>query len=297
MYENKEFLAIHDFVNNLLKVNKLFDVIRIIDPIRNLIVYYNDLSEIGVPYFCNNFLNIDEKCENCISTRALNEDETYIKIQYEVDKIYMITAAKVSINRKEYLMEMIKDITISLVADLGEKEELKNIISDLNKKLVIDELTGVYNRRYINERLPEDIYNVDLNNKKISIIMADIDGFKEINDNFGHMAGDVVLKEVSNIIKKNIRNKHDWAARFGGDEFLIVVQNTNKDIAYMICEKIRRSITNKSFFCRDKEIKVTASFGAYTLEPNIENIEEVLKNVDENLYEAKRLGKNRTVSS
>lgn len=96
--------------------------------------------------------------------------------------------------------------------------------------------------------MPVDVSNNILENKPISIIMADIDFFKNINDTYGHLIGDKVIRDVANIINKNIRNSSDWLARYGGEEFLIVLSNTTGEGAYTVAEKIRTIIEKKSLY-------------------------------------------------
>ena len=230
----------------------------------------------------------------------MNENDTFIKIEYSDNRMYMVMASPVKLEEKEYIVEMIKDINeTGILTDLHGKSirETKEIISALNEKIIRDELTGAYNRRYVNERLPADIINAMMSNTTLSAIMLDIDNFKEINDTYGHMAGDTVLIELCKTIESKIRKGHDWVARYGGDEFLLVLTDADQNVAYKVCEKIRRAWSRRVMKHDNNIIRATVSIGSYTVAPGAKRFSEVMVEVDSNLYEAKRKGRNRTIAS
>lgn len=154
----------------------------------------------------------------------------------------MIMATPFDKRECNYVIETIKDVTNFKIIngmELKTIDEIQSTFNEMNKLIVTDELTECYNRRYINERLPVDINLAQSSNSDLSIAMVDIDYFKEINDKYGHLAGDFVLKEVSKIIKNNIRVKSDWIARYGGEEFLIVFNGTSKESAYNLLNRVK----------------------------------------------------------
>ena len=154
-----------------------------------------------------------------------------------------------------------------------------------------DYLTGVLTRRALFSRLK----SVDCKRSPYSVIMADIDNFKQINDTFGHQAGDRVLKELGKIFKENLR-RNDFVGRYGGEEFLIVLPDTVKENATFVAEKLRRLIENSYFNYPGK--RITVSFGvADCREVDCSKcLEKVIELADERLYKAKREGKNRVIS-
>jgi diguanylate cyclase (GGDEF)-like protein len=164
------------------------------------------------------------------------------------------------------------------------------------KKLATkDALTGIYNRRFIDERLPIDI-DICLENKEpISIIMADMDYFKRINDTFGHTTGDRVLRLFTKCIKKCMRNKKDWIARYGGEEFIICIPGASRKIALKIAKRMLDAINKKQFVHNEENINITASFGIATLYNERISAEEFLARADEKLYIAKETGRNKVV--
>lgn len=160
---------------------------------------------------------------------------------------------------------------------------------------MIDELTGLYNKRYLNKMLLIDINRNRLLGYPMCLIMADLDFFKQVNDTYGHEIGDKVLRDFADILKGAIRKGSDWAARYGGEEFLIVANNTDLEGGYKLAEKIRRLVEEKVFDYGGIKITITASFGVYCIKNTEIDIEKFIELADKNLYEAKRRGRNKTV--
>lgn len=292
--------GIEDITNCLSKIHKLFDIVRIIDPVEKKVIHYNDMNNGSNISNCYDFWRAGTSCCNCVSIRAMKEKDTFMKLEYKDGRVFMSMASPVQLEADEYIIEMIKDITeTGFITELAciNLKETRNIISQLNEKAITDELTGIYNRRYINEKLPADLYEAVHNKQTVSMMMVDIDCFKRINDTYGHKAGDTVLIELCKIMKSQIRENDDWIARYGGEEFLILLKNTNKEIAYKVSEKIRKALENQFIKYNDHMIQVTASIGTYTVEPGAKSCSEVLSIIDKNLYAAKSKGRNRTVSS
>ncbi len=211
----------------------------------------------------------------------------------------MITAVSLSGDNKRVIIEIIKDITNSILFDSNQGADIGQpgihaLIDNMNKLAFNDSLTGLYNRRYIMEKLPVDLLNSSLLGTELSIIMADIDYFKKVNDNFGHLAGDQALKTVANVLSGCIKRDSDWIARFGGEEFMICMPGANLEIARKTAERMRQSIEKASIQYDGKNIGVTVSFGIYSLRSaGHEKAEDLLKFADEKLYQAKLNGRNR----
>lgn len=280
-------------------LNKISDVTRIVDPLQKKVIEYNNNLAIVEEIHCFDFWGKNKVCDNCISIRAYNDNTTYVKIEYKKDKTYMITAIPYCFDDRRIVIEIIKDITKSVLFDFSENAALEQvgihaIIDNMNKLAFSDSLTELYNRRYIMEKLPVDLLNSALLSTNLSIIMADIDYFKKVNDTYGHIAGDLTLKNVSKILLSCIKRENDWIARFGGEEFIICMPGANLEIAKKTAECMRKSIENASIKYEGKDISVTVSFGIYSLKSKgNENADDLLKYADEKLYLAKRNGRNR----
>ncbi len=160
---------------------------------------------------------------------------------------------------------------------------------ELRQISIKDELTGLYNRRYFNQVLPREIERAKRYDNPLSFIMYDIDHFKKVNDNFGHQAGDMVLKTISDIVLKNIRNV-DFVFRIGGEEFVILLIETDKKDAYIVAEKIRRIVEQYDF---GNVGSVTISLGVTGLRKS-DTLSRIMKRIDDALYHSKNSGRNRT---
>jgi two-component system cell cycle response regulator len=165
---------------------------------------------------------------------------------------------------------------------------------DMNKKLaLIDPLTGLYNRRYLETFMEKHLAIADRNNQLLSMVMLDIDNFKYFNDTNGHEAGDMALRSISHAIGKNIRVS-DIGVRYGGEEFIIVLPNTDKVTAFEVAERIRTTVESAPVVVgHDKRIFVTASFGVATYGIDANGFDALLAKADKVLYDAKKTGKNR----
>jgi diguanylate cyclase (GGDEF)-like protein len=157
-----------------------------------------------------------------------------------------------------------------------------------------DALTGTYNRRFMNERLPVDLVAMALSEKSISVIIADIDHFKYVNDTYGHLTGDSILKYFSGTLLSCIRRDSDWVARFGGEEFLICLPGASLEKAHELAEQMRSAVEQAEYLCGEHTIKITASFGICSVKPRQgDSTDAIIDAADKKLYHAKNNGRNR----
>ncbi len=159
-----------------------------------------------------------------------------------------------------------------------------------------DSLTGVFNRRYVSAHLPRLLDRAADSNKPVSILMFDIDHFKRVNDTFGHDVGDEVLREVAVRSARNLRN-FDLVARLGGEEFVVIMPDTDGESALMVAERLRQRIGDAPFVISAPvgEITVTVSVGVAVGGRVGDTVDTLIKRADEALYEAKRSGRNRVI--
>jgi len=175
----------------------------------------------------------------------------------------------------------------------NKEQALQNTITTLQEQSITDYKTGLYNDRYILRRLVEEFQRVERHLNPLSIIMADVDGFKDLNDTNGHQFGDFVLQAMATHITSIIR-KIDIPGRYGGDEFLILLPNTGIDEATTIADRIRSFLDQHKFEKDDHTAKVTLSQGLDTYSgDDTVTCDQFLKNADKALFEAKQRGKNR----
>jgi diguanylate cyclase (GGDEF)-like protein len=171
-----------------------------------------------------------------------------------------------------------------------ENKELKKLKKELEKIAMYDTLSGLLNRLSLFNRLDIEIERAMRAMFPLSGIMLDIDHFKMINDNFGHQCGDMVIREIGERLRNQLR-KYDYAGRYGGEEFFIILPNTNLAQAQMIGERFRREIEKAQFQCNDEEITITVSLGISQYRAS-ESREKWIDRADKAMYKAKQLGRN-----
>jgi diguanylate cyclase (GGDEF)-like protein len=189
--------------------------------------------------------------------------------------------------------ELIARIKVHLKLKITQ-DRLNEINQTLEHLSRSDPLTGVYNRRFLLESLEAEFERAKRYSLKFSVILMDIDNFKEVNDKFGHIYGDKILQQVAQILREELR-RHDILGRYGGDEFLIILPETDNTGAGMVGERCRKAIYNGINFA-DENYRLTVSMGIISYpNPKIITAEDMIRLADTALYEAKARGKNKVV--
>lgn len=182
-----------------------------------------------------------------------------------------------------------------LKANIQQLESLNKKLEDEKNKsewlATRDFLTGLYNRRFMMERIKIEKSRSARNSFPMGLLMADIDGFKGFNDTYGHDCGDLVLKEVSIVMTETIRGQ-DSCGRWGGEEFIFLLPETNLDGTAFVGEKIRKAVEALVINYNEMRLKVTVTFGAYFFDTDVD-IEDSIRKADAALYQGKKNGRNR----
>ena len=176
--------------------------------------------------------------------------------------------------------------------------QIINQLRTIKHLSMIDQLTNIPNRRSFDERLQLEWKLAIREHKPISILMMDLDKFKELNDTYGHQHGDVVLQAVANIFPQSFRRPGDFAARWGGEEFIVLLPNTPLDGAMEVAEKIHADIEKMEIpYAHGSKSKITISIGVHsTIPTNSSSLDTFLSNADKALYSAKEAGRNKVVN-
>ncbi|WP_404988722.1 GGDEF domain-containing protein [Clostridium culturomicium] len=292
--------ALREVKERLSIFKNLYDSIRLVNPINDSIINHECENLSVKSGFCYDIWKRNERCENCISRVAYDKEETAVKIEYSEGKIILVIASPLIIKNNKYVIEMIKDVSqngrISNM-DTNYEESVLGFLNVIKERTVKDELTDVYNKAYINERLPKDLRISVNENLSTSVVMIDLDYFKNINDTYGHVIGDKVLRDFAAIVKNYTRSDSmDWIGRYGGEEFILVLNNADEDIAQNIAERIRKRINDNIFKYDDVEIRITCSLGIYSSNGKDINMDDAVEKADKNLYKAKASGRNKIVN-
>jgi two-component system cell cycle response regulator len=195
-----------------------------------------------------------------------------------VDRQELLARARTQIRRKRYT------------------DRLRDTVQQTLELAVIDALTGLHNRRYLDGHLANAIERALTRSTDLALLILDIDFFKKINDSHGHDAGDAVLREFSQRVARNLRSV-DLACRYGGEEFVIIMPETDRQLALLVAERLRSKIADEPFAIQGgaRFIDVTVSIGLACLESPADNAATLLKRADDALYRAKAQGRNRVV--
>ena len=177
-------------------------------------------------------------------------------------------------------------------------DKLREMLDKSVSLAYTDALTGVYNRRYMNAHLDRKIMEISDTQKPLSVVIFDIDHFKQVNDNYGHAGGDEVLRTLAERVGSSIRD-FDLLARYGGEEFVVIMPSTPADVAAMVAERLRQRLEAQAFEVsgHDQPLPITASLGVATTTDPMETADNLLARADAALYAAKRGGRNRVCSA
>ena len=228
-------------------------------------------------------------CERQCSVRLPDGGERYV---------HSICAPIKEGGRVVYIVEVIRDITERVRTERELEEKTSQLLAAnrlLSQFAITDSLTQVYNRRYFDELLYKEIKRYSRRKyASLSLMMIDIDRFKKLNDRWGHLAGDTVLREIARLLRENVRET-DTVARYGGEEFVIVMPDTHLDGAAYRAEAIRKKVRDMNFPGKDMPIHVTISIGVagYTAGSPL----DLIRAADQALYQAKHGGRNAVVVS
>ena len=182
---------------------------------------------------------------------------------------------------------------IEVIARVQSALRFKRNQDSLKELSMKDSLTGLYNHGLILELLDNELSKQERETKDISFVMLDIDHFKKVNDQYGHVAGDVILKQLS-VLCKSFTRKHDYVGRYGGEEFSLILSDADTAAALEICERLRKQIEDYAFHVEDNIIRITVSMGICSKSYEDElSVTDMVKQADEALYEAKQNGRNQ----
>ena len=260
------------------ELSKVFDVVRLLDEETLETGNIKDITDAeGFPCKCYSFWKKGDNCKNCTSRDAFRKKNEQLKLEYLDSNIYQVISKYVEIDGKPYVMELINQMNSDAVMDEDGRNELIKQLSGYNRELYTDALTGIYNRRYYEERIRNS-------NMSAGVAMIDLDDFKIYNDTFGHDAGDLVLTTVVGIIKDNIR-RTDMLIRMGGDEFLLVMPDIGEQAFADKLNQIQEKV-HSSKVPGYSQLRISVSIGG-VLSGIGNTVEQAIRKADQFMYQAK----------
>lgn len=260
------------------ELSKVFDVVRLLDEETLETGNIKDVTDAeGFPCKCYSFWKKGDNCKNCTSRDAFRKKNEQLKLEYLDSNIYQVISKYVEIDGKPYVMELINQMNADAVMDEDGRNELIKQLSGYNCELYTDALTGIYNRRYYEERIRNS-------NMSAGVAMIDLDDFKIYNDTFGHDAGDLALTTVVGIIKDNVR-RTDMLIRMGGDEFLLVMPDIGEQAFADKLNQIQGKI-HSSKVPGYSQLRLSVSIGG-VLSGSGSTVERAIRKADQFMYQAK----------
>jgi len=202
--------------------------------------------------------------------------------------VYNDVIGVINVTNKRYGMQFTDD-DVEMLKAVADQAAVAINKAQLWDMAVTDSLTGLYVRRYFMVKLHEEVHRAERYNNILSIVMADLDRFKNINDTYGHDVGDRVLKEIGRFLQQNVRDL-DMVARYGGEEFVIMIPEAAKDAAYSMSERLRKKFSRLKF---ENLPQITISLGIATFPFDGKQPEDLLKKADAAMYAAKKAGRNQ----
>ncbi len=278
-YSRDEILKIYEAIN---KEEKHIDDENKEIVIQNIIESLREEVDILIKTVDSYGEKITQKESAVIEKREEVEDESIKELLGQI--VYELQDIK---KQNELFKERI-EIQSRKINELND--ELERVKSEAS----IDHLTKLLNKKSFEEILQEYFKLYKKRGEIFSVILIDLDNFKSINDNYGHIIGDEVLKHVASLLKQYLREK-DIVARVGGEEFAILLPGVDITVAYKIADRLRTILENRLINIDKKNIRVTASFGIIEIHKGITSVKELMSNVDRALYRAKKEGRNRVV--
>ncbi len=198
-----------------------------------------------------------------------------------------------SLNSEQGQLEILESLADFMAVAIENAKYVKKI----KELTIIDDITGLYNPRHMNTLLETEISRASRDKTSFSVIFLDLDHFKYVNDEHGHVIGSRLLREVGTVLLHNIRTV-DWAVRYGGDEFVIILPRTSREEAHQVAARLRRSLNSSVFFEKEGlNLKITASFGLATYPETAHTRDDVIRLSDQAMYRVKETGRDNICDS
>lgn len=281
--------TINEIQNTMGELSNIFDIVRLVNPILGKEYIFREDRLVGSQHNCFAVWDKDLPCRNCSSSRAFHEKSRSTKFEFFNDDIYTIVSKYIEVDGVGMILEIVSNVSKNLLLGTDDRDLIKEITT-YNKALYIDPLSGIANRRCFDEESELLFKKALKSHQRISLVIVDIDEFKHVNDQYGHLVGDTAIKAVAATLRSKCRSSSDILARFGGDEFIMMLMDIPEAMLKHRLEEVLEEIRHVHY--DDGVLEISVSIGAaLEKEPSGYRLEDIIKAADRALYEAKNNGK------
>ncbi len=234
-------------------------------------------------------------CENCIAMRATNTLETAHKYETRGDRILHVTASPVEYQGKLYIVELQKDVTEqfeTMDGPTSTKKSMVELVEEGNARIVRDGSTGAYNRHYIEDRLPVELFGAQLDGRALSLLLFEVDQYEEILNDHGQAITNHVLLELVSLLNGSIRGDYDWVGRFRDRQLMVILRQAHFLATRKIGDKLKSLVERESFVVDGTSIDVTVTVGGAVNGEAVAGVDDMIEQAKKHLEEAKGKGGN-----
>ncbi len=268
------------------------NIVRLVDPLSEFLVNSDGTLQMG--NICRSVWGRPHRCENCSSLRALQTQEVLYKMEFCDDRIYWIISRYLNVEGHDCVLEFVVDTTDSIIIEGGSADQISEIIEGYNNQVVFDSLTGVFNRNYLDTIFLPTVGFRRASQMPIHLAVVDLDNFKDVNDTYGHAAGDKLLTDVGGFWKARFdsrkKNKERLTIRYGGDEMLVVCCEGSYDDFVKEIEEGYNQMRKSCYINETTTIPFTLSYGTASTEEMVQGAwmwEDLFNRADERMYAMK----------
>ncbi|MEG1840641.1 MAG: GGDEF domain-containing protein [Raoultibacter sp.] len=266
-----------------------FSYYRLVDADTYVVYDYHEGQLTSLPEHCYDTWNRTTPCHNCVSRLATKRNAPVIKLETLDDTIFLIVSSPVQVEGRTFALELAREVTNDLLINDTAKQEniaVTDLIKKINDMSIRDFATGLYNKAFAEEELERLVGGWSCANP-LTIAVCDIDKFKDINDNYGHIEGDNVIARLAEMLTECAEEGSGWAARLGGDEFMLCFPGQGKQAAAKIIEEFRDRFNSETFGWKGPRFHTSISVGIVAYDPKIDGWLEFLDQADQYMYSKK----------
>lgn len=289
MYNTK---SMDEKIKSFCSADMIFDSYRLVDPYSHEVFDYAGEKKEFLKHMkaCYETWNRTTPCENCVSRRSCDENKQYIKVEQLDGQGLLIVSVPIMLENKSLSLELVKNVTESMVVVSEyhkDNVQITEFIKEFNDIAVKDSFTGLYNKAYVCNELDAFINFHRNSNCFLTGVSIDVDDFKNVNDEYGHNVGDIVLQHIAAVIKGTVNRHNGWAGRLGGDEFAMFFENKTVEEVQQICNKMSEKIGHFTYKSQKDTFNVTISFGIERLKDD-DDWRQFLDRIDQSMYAKKK---------